>query len=259
MEKTNDVCVSGHREITINSKAIPIKISNPGLSDDQIFKAIHSRKFLGWAENLNLKAHNLEWIELREVYLFSSGVGFICLYCRATPIHAPNGRDIVPIPGYVFLRGDAVSVLVVVVEKETNKKYVVFVHQYRTPYGDSMYELPAGMMDEDKNFKGKAVLELEEEAGINLNSEDLKELIDFGPSLGGCDEKITMYYCEVVKSKEEIEQIQGKLRGEMEKGENITVQIVEFDVQKILGLNKVHPSTNLCAIFAYQNLIDKKD
>jgi ADP-sugar diphosphatase len=47
-----------------------------------------------------------------------------------------------PLPGYVFLRGDAVTVLLLV-----NKK-MLLVRQYRVPVQRYNLEAPAGMLDE---------------------------------------------------------------------------------------------------------------
>lgn len=61
------------------------------------------------------------------------------------------------------------------------------------PIGKWIEEIPAGMIDEDGNFKGVAAKELEEETGIKI---ELKELVDLGsifPSSGGCDEEIFLY------------------------------------------------------------------
>lgn len=245
-------------EISINDKKIPVKVVNPSLSDEIVGKAIQSRKFQDWLQTMNLTAHNFEAIEIRDVFMFGPLVGFICVNCRVLPTQAPHGQEIRPIPGYVFIRGDAVVILVIIKEKETGKKHMVLTDQYRLPYGDSIIEFPAGMMDEQKHFKGQAALELKEEAGIEIQPEELHELLTFGPSLGGSDEKITVFYCELEKTVEEMKIIESKVYGLHEDGELIRVKIIDFDVNKLLSMNRVHSSATLCAMFAYQNLVEKK-
>lgn len=258
MESTNKVVLSGSREVTINDNKVPIKVFNPSLPDDLVTKALNSRKFTDWLEKVNLKDHTFESIEIRDVFMFGPTVGFIMLNCKVLPTHVPEGHQLIPIPGYVFLRGDAVVILVIIIEKETNRRYVLLTDQYRLPFGDSIIECPAGMMDEEKHFKGQAALELKQEAGIEINPDDLRELLTFGPSLGGCDEKITTFYCEIYKTQEEIKDIESRLYGMHEEGELIRVKIVDFDIPKILSLNRVHASATLCSLFAYQNLVEGK-
>jgi len=258
MEHINKVTVVSLKELLVNDEKVVLSCSNPNISEEVLTKAINSKKFLGWVERLDLKNHTLKSIDIRDVYMFGQAVGFICVDCVVYPIKVPEGHTPQKLPGYVFIRGDAVAVLVIVIEKETNKRYVLLVNQYRLPFGTYLKEFPAGMMDENKNFKGQAALELKEEAGIEIKPEDLKELLTMGPSLGGCDETVKVFYCEIYKSQEEIKQIESKIYGIHEEGEIIKVEIVEFDVQKILSLNKVQASATIAALFAYQNLVQHK-
>jgi len=254
----NTYQILSHREIILNDEKIFIITSNPSLTQELVFRALQSRKFTSWLETLNVSEFRLDVIEVRDVFLFGSIIGFICINCKMFPRHIPEGEVARPVPGYVFIRGDAIVILVIIKEKDTGKLYVVLTDQYRLPFGNSIIELPAGMMDEEHNFKGQAALELKEEAGIEIHPDDLHELIKFGPSLGGCDEKITAFYCEIIRTHEEIIEIQKEIYGEHEEGEIIHLRIEEFDINKILSLNKVHASGTLCALFAYQNLITKK-
>jgi ADP-sugar diphosphatase len=64
-------------------------------------------------------------------------------------------KDGFNLPGYVFLRGDAVAVLVLVNDK------ILLVEQYRVPIQQTVIEAPAGMLDESGDFAGVAAKEIE--------------------------------------------------------------------------------------------------
>lgn len=59
-------------------------------------------------------------------------------------------KDNFNLPGYVFLRGPAVAILMLV-----NGKILV-VEQYRVPVQKTIIEAPAGMLDESGDFVGQA-------------------------------------------------------------------------------------------------------
>ena len=116
---------------------------------------------------------------------------------------------------------------------------------------------PAGMMDEDKNFKGQAAKELEEEAGVIIEPSSLKELLTYASSGGGSDELIKVFYTEIEKSKSEMEEIKAKIYGLTEHGEIIRIHLVPLNIEKILSYSEVQDSKLICALFAYQNLVRK--
>ena len=81
------------------------------------------------------------------VEMFSKGVGFINI--RA--VTKENGQ---PLPSYVFIRGRAVGVLLLINGK------MLLVKQYRVPLQEYTHEAPAGMMDEEGDFIGVAAKEI---------------------------------------------------------------------------------------------------
>jgi len=94
--------------------------------------------------------------------MFGPNVGFINIEADITL----QGKKL---PGFIFIRGDAVAMLLLV-----NKK-MVLTRQFRAPYGQFLLEAPAGMIDEEQNFAGVthfillikvAAKELKEECGI---------------------------------------------------------------------------------------------
>lgn len=74
----------------------------------------------------------------------------------------------------------------------TDKRELLFVRQYRHPYGKVLLELPAGKLDsKEENRLSAAIRELREETGaVAQNVQFLGELY---PAPGYCDEILTLY------------------------------------------------------------------
>jgi ADP-sugar diphosphatase len=139
-------------------------------------------------------------IEILGVEMFGNNVGFVNL-------RTITEKDGYKLPSYLFLRGHAVAILLLVNNK------LLLVEQYRVPSQSTMFEAPAGMIDESGDFTGVAAAEIEEETSIKIRKEDLKPLGSYYPSVGGCDEEIFMYYCHIDISQEELQVIEGKIHG----------------------------------------------
>lgn len=132
------------------------------------------------------------------------------------------------VPGVVFLRGDAVAVLPVVLCD--NEKYVVLVEQARFPAGQyASCEIPAGMQDDADDIRVVAVRELEEETGLSVQTEDLQYLGVFHPTGGGSDERVTLYACEICLLHEELANLEGRNHGHDHENERITLRVVPYD------------------------------
>ncbi|KAG9395600.1 Nudix hydrolase domain [Carpediemonas membranifera] len=124
------------------------------------------------------------------------------------------------VPGIVFLRGDAVCILVVL--HCAGKKYALLTSQPRVPVGESEFlEIPAGMTDGSCNVKGKAIDEMEEETGFKITCESIFDMGAevfpdgmFYPSVGACDEGLAVYLHEREISPEAMAELEGKLTGE---------------------------------------------
>ncbi len=71
------------------------------------------------------------------------------------------------------------------------KKRVMLVKQYRLPANRSLWELPAGKIDEGESVLQAARRELIEETG--LRAKKWKKLVSFFPSPGYVEEKMTIY------------------------------------------------------------------
>jgi ADP-ribose pyrophosphatase len=68
---------------------------------------------------------------------------------------------------------------------------IVLVRQYRHPVGASLWELPAGMLNENEEPAVGAARELEEETG--LRAADVTPLADFFTTPGFCDERMYVF------------------------------------------------------------------
>lgn len=151
-------------------------------------------------------------------------------------------------PWITFFRPDAVAVLVVIHEKETGKRYAVIVEQLRVPTGKKLFEIPAGTIEDEGDPEETAVREIEEETGFVITKEDLSVLGTYYLSPGACPERITLYACELERSKEEIRQLQDSKWGLHEHGEYISLHLIKFeDVPK-----RVEDAKSLLAYFLFQ-------
>ncbi|KAJ6703673.1 UDP/ADP-SUGAR PYROPHOSPHATASE [Salix viminalis] len=166
----------------------PIQIiAAPGVSDSQFRTAIESSLFKQWLKNLESEngilatgSFLLKQVLVQGVDMFGQRMGF--LKFKADIFNKETG---VKIPGVVFARGPAVTVLILL--DSEGETYAVLTEQVRVPTGRLVLELPAGMLDADKgDFVGTAVREVEEETGIHLTLGDMVDLTAFlDPSTGG--------------------------------------------------------------------------
>ena len=70
---------------------------------------------------------------------------------------------------------------------------ILLVKQFRYLYGQPIYEIPAGKLNEGEDPKIAAVRELEEETGFKA---ELSHLLDIYPTPGYTDEIIHIYFAE---------------------------------------------------------------
>ena len=123
-----------------------------------------SVKFKEWKKLLiknNIKINTIE--EKYSVHKRSGEILFSLLEIKGTD---PDGIPLLPI---VLLRGNFVSVVIAIKEKETNDKYFLLVKQRRIANGAVFYEHPAGMCDSETDPYKLALKEVEEETGLILN------------------------------------------------------------------------------------------
>ena len=68
---------------------------------------------------------------------------------------------------------------------------IVLVRQYRHPVGESLWELPAGLLNPDERPQDGARRELEEETGVRAARFEL--IADFFTTPGFCDERMHVF------------------------------------------------------------------
>ncbi|XP_074304045.1 nudix hydrolase 14, chloroplastic-like [Silene latifolia] len=224
---------------TISFSGQPVQIvAAPGLTPSDFRSAIDSSLFQQWLKNLNSEkgalvygSLSLNKVIIQGVDYFGKRVGF--LKFKADILDKEIGQKV---PGIVFARGPAVAILILL--ESEDETYAVLTEQVRVPTGRFVLELPAGMLDDDQgDFVGTAVREVEEETGINLKVEDMVELTSFldpstgrkvFPSPGGCDEELSFFLYQGKVAKETIQELQGKKTGLQDHGELIKVRVVPY-------------------------------
>ncbi|MBA0740412.1 hypothetical protein Gogos_013614 [Gossypium gossypioides] len=215
----------------------PVQVlAAPGLSDSEFRAAIESSLFRQWLKNLECENGilangymTLTQVLIQGVDMFGKRIGF--LKFKADIIDKGTGKKV---PGIVFARGPAVTVLILLESEGTT--YAVLTEQVRVPTGRVVLELPAGMLDDDKgDFVGTAV---EEEIGIQLKLEDMVDLTAFldpstgfkvFPSPGGCDEELGLFLYRGRVDNNIITQLEGKETGCVKHGELIKVRVVPYE------------------------------
>jgi ADP-ribose pyrophosphatase len=126
-----------------------------------------------------------------------------------------------------------------VVAKLPNGKYIL-EKQFRYPYDEVIYEIPAGKTDEGETTLTTAKRELEEETGYRPNKVEF--LGTFYPSPAYTDEIIDMYYAEdLVKTEQHLD-------------ENEAINLMEVTLDELKDMiknNEIKDGKTLAAIFEF--------
>lgn len=206
--------------------------------------------------NFNSATDSVHSVEVLEIYPFGpveAGKGFVVANAKVTR-RLKDGKTI-DLPAAVFLRGDAIAVLPILIdEADVTKRYVLTTVQPRVPIGEAACEeIPAGMMDNNSHtFVGTAAKELKEETGIEIMESELQSLGSVLPSPGGCDEEIELFYVEKKMSAEEIATFQGKYTGMIQEGECIKLRVrTQKEFVEAFYNGEINDAKALAAYFRY--------
>jgi len=270
--------VSQHQQLRMSSSSVTVVIrgSNvpvsgpPGL--DLAF-CVQATPFVNWVSTLD-PGLDVSEIKIHGADYFGKRIGFL----KLEAVTKCNGN---PVPGIIFMRGGAVSILLILHCRDQG--WIVCTRQARVPIGKANFlELPAGMLDDSGDFVGVAAKELEEETGIKLSAADLTDMTALTyeptgsqhpedveakvirdkssplkgmyPSAGGSDEFIRLMLHEKKVTQDELEALQGKLTGCAAEGEKIVLEIVRFEM-----LWRVTSDAKaLASLLLFQNLVAVK-
>jgi len=214
----------------------------------------------------------LRWIQIQAFDEFeikgTKRVLFIKLFAQVT---TESGNEF--LPGVVFLRGGSVAILMIVRPTDAPlERYVIMTEQARIAAGSlSFMEIPAGMLDDERNIKSAALREIQEEVGILPKADELIDMTKLAvqghrvsediqsamyPSPGGCDEFISIFLWEKELDRLDIENLKDRLMGDRAAMERITVRLLEYEKLVAVGardgktlaawslyeyLKKIHP------------------
>lgn len=160
------------------------------------------------------------------------------------------GRDTITFaPGVSFDREyvdhtGAVAVLAFTAPCSGEDPRVIVIRQYRHPAARTMWEIPAGLLDQGaEDPSAAAIRELEEETGYTAGR--VEPLLSFFPSPGGSSEQIHLFVAHEC-TRTEVDFVR-----EHEEAE-IDVQTVPFtELLEAARAGQLRNGTLLTAVFAY--------
>lgn len=256
------------KTIDFNGKNIFIKAK----SDLNIDEILDFKPVRNWLENI-LQQDNLylDEINFREIFYFGPKPGFVTWEAKVRD-HVLSKEEYslkygstrgYYIPGYVFCRGDAVSILPILSCQEDGITYTAVVQQARVPIAQqSKVEIAAGILsDTTGTVAGAALDEIKQELDIDdLGPHNLIDLgaLAWGDSnnkwttgCGAVDEHIISFAFHKNITLKWLKDKNGKQTGENHDGERIKIKIIKLDN---LWLNS-QDSKALSSYCLYQNLI----
>lgn len=170
-------------------------------------------------------------------------------------LHAtvPEGYKILPL---CFLKGEVVSVLICLIDRDTREKFLLLVRQRRICNGAMIYEHPAGMVDGTDAPLDVAVREVAEETGLEIRAEQVQGLNEepLFPSSGTSDEAMYLYFVELERNREEIFRYDGQSTGSGSENEYIQTCVVPIAEAKRLVTN----ACGLLNIYLYEAAISTR-
>ena len=196
------------------------------MSDKQPLESLEDApKFKFWKDQM--VSNGLTINTISEKYIRRRRNGEVLFAMLEVDADTPEGDKI---PPALFLKGHAASVLVSLIDADTNEKFVVLVRQRRISDGSHTYEHPAGMVDADDAPADVAARELDEEIGLTATAADLTKLNPrlWFPSTGTSDEAMHFFYLERRLTRDEIMAFHHKDMGNASEFERITTVVTSL-------------------------------
>ncbi|RMG57723.1 MAG: NUDIX domain-containing protein [Bacteroidetes bacterium] len=182
-------------------------------------------KFKKWVADLleqGLKIH-----EIQEVFTRSKHDGDLLFAMLMLDATTPEGDKIPPV---CFMKGQVVSIMVLLIDEATGERFLLLVKQRRICNGGLIYEQVAGMVDGDDDPHEVAVREVEEETGLKVTPEQVISLNaePYWVSTGTSEEAMFFYYCALTLDRASIEALDGNQMGVISEHERIHTEVVPY-------------------------------
>ena len=134
----------------------------------------------------------------------------------------------------------------VVIVAATEEDEIILIKQYRKAIDDSIYELPAGLIEYGENPKDAALRELEEETGFRAYS--IEYLSEFYTSPGFCNEKIHAFLAKDLK----------QVGQNLDEDENIEYSKVKLDQAiKMIKFGDIVDAKTISGILLYKEMVSE--
>ncbi|KAL0258905.1 hypothetical protein SLS55_006409 [Diplodia seriata] len=193
-------------------------------------------------------------ILVHSVTFFGPRIGFMTVEAklrrkdeqRALSQKPGNHQEPAALDRVVFLRGGSVAMLMILRPRDSrNERYVIMTEQPRIGAGSLAFlEIPAGMLDDSPEVRGKVLEEIKEETGFSIQKDELINLTALAlggtdtpdrvrdglyPSPANLDEFIPLFAWEKELDRQEIEDLKGRLTGERTHQEMIKLVICDYE------------------------------
>jgi len=254
-----------HRQLSKPKKQNPWKIQDillipkyPHLVDS-MYALQSAPKMINWVSKLDQTQIEVRSINITDIDWFAAKpdpkkLGFVKVSLDAKD--KTTGKKI--LSNIVFIRGDAVAILIIVKVKSARGRiteHVLLCEQMRLPTGGRRREICAGMMDSEGNIASVALKEIEEETGFKI--QNVSELISLGsmyPSQGGCDEEIHLYAWTTMITEQEFEEKMCRVFGNSLEGEEIKLSFVPMKEFRKSVLTEIKDSKAETAVRRYYDM-----
>jgi|SRR5690606_31640961 len=186
-----------------------------------------SPKYQSWKRAVEDSGCRIREVELLQE--LKKGDGSLLFALLRTRVEDPAGR---PLPAYALIRGHAVLIVTVVVNRDTGERKFLMLRQRRIAHGGESLEFPAGMLDDDVGDPaGVAVKELGEETGLEVSRDQLVPLCGRHLySSAGLDDEAIFYFAATLELPDEkFRALEGGETGKAEEHEYIRMGLWDYD------------------------------